>query len=848
MFVQGNELKYQEMTHGYENINQTEKKNIRDREADAKRDLGAPVEVEETARSSSVPRPNISFALHLYPGESNKHKVHDTMKRALPPKVAAMKARKRQKLDKPGGAPPAKTSAKTAAKTYKKRPMRLDELQWNDVPMPDRLDDFHGFFGLEEIDDVEVVKDATGKVTFEAKASHTEPEVNALAGKEDNTGEVDAIETNGKAAMDESDGWEGFSSDDQEKEGEEQVASKKEKKQKKQKPKKQTLAKDDVDSASGALSSTKQGAFAALADEALDEDEFVDVSAWTDLQLSAETLSSLSKLKFSQPTPIQSATIPEILAGHDVIGKASTGSGKTMAFGIPILETFLALPPKPSSDKSKKSPLALIVSPTRELAHQIATHLTNLCSNGPFNGPSIVTVTGGLSVQKQRRLLANADIVVGTPGRLWEVISTGHGLLSLFKQIRFLVVDEADRLLTEGHYKEMEEIINVLEQSDEESAELSDADAVEDQNVPKRQTLVFSATFHKGLQAKLANKKSRSGDLLSQEESMQYLVKKLRFREEKPKFIDVNPSSQMASKLKEGLIECAGTEKDLYLYALALFNAKKRILIFSNSIPAVRRLTPFLQNLNLPALPLHSQMPQKARLRSVERFTAQPGSILVATDVAARGLDIPNVNLIIHYHLPRTADSYVHRSGRTARGQASGLSILICAPEEAAGTRRLIAKVHARSKAEKKSKMDYFIRSLDIDRRIVSKLKPRVVLAKKLADTVIAKEKKHSEDDWLRAAAEDLGVDYDSETFEAEAPGRKGRGTGRRKKEREATEMSKGEQQALRAELREMLSHRVNVGVSEKYLTSGAVDVNALLQGEGNGEFLGTVDLGFDDV
>ncbi|KAK5239265.1 ATP-dependent RNA helicase, partial [Cryomyces antarcticus] len=141
----------------------------------------------------------------------------------------------------------------------------------------------------------------------------------------------------------------------------------------------------------------------------------------------------------------------------------------------------------------------------------------------------------------------------------------------------------------------------------------------------------------------------------------------------------------MAAHLHEGLVECAGTEKDLYLYALLLHYPRTRTLVFTNSISAVRRLLPFLQNLNLPVHGLHSQMAQKARLRSVERFTANPGAILIATDVAARGLDIPGVQLVLHYHLPRAADTYVHRSGRTARADASGSSILLCAPEEVAG-------------------------------------------------------------------------------------------------------------------------------------------------------------------
>ncbi len=276
-----------------------------------------------------------------------------------------------------------------------------------------------------------------------------------------------------------------------------------------------------------------------------------------------------------------------------------------------------------------------------------------------------------------------------------------------------------------------------------------------------------------------------------------------------------------------------------------MYHPNKRTLIFTNSVSAVRRLTPFLQNLNLKVSALHSHMPQKARLRSVERFSSQKQSILIATDVAARGLDIPGVQLVIHYHLPRTADMYVHRSGRTARANHTGSSVLICSPEEVVGVRRLIAKVHA---SDQSGKSGYFIRSLNVDRRIIARLKPRVSLAKRIADAAIAKEKKSHEDDWLRAGAEDLGVDYDSEEFEAAATGRRGRGNVRRVAERQARSLGKGELQALKAELNELLAHRTNVGVSERYLTSGGFDVNALLAARNGGDFLGPLaELGLED-
>lgn len=273
-----------------------------------------------------------------------------------------------------------------------------------------------------------------------------------------------------------------------------------------------------------------------------------------------------------------------------------------------------------------------------------------------------------------------------------------------------------------------------------------------------------------------------------------------------------------------------------------MLNPVSKTLVFTNSITAVRRLSPLLQNLQLKVHPLHSQMAQKARHRSIERFTSAPSkesTILVSTDVAARGLDIPNVDQVIHYHVPRAADAYVHRSGRTARADKSGLSVLLCAPEEVTPTRRLVAKVHH----EKAASQKYFIRTIDIDRRIVSKLRPRVALAKQIADAGLAKTQGAKEDNWMKTAAEELGVEYDSEEME-KASSWGGRGSGKKKKEREAAGLSKGEVGALRAQLRELLSQRVNTGVSERYITGGRVDIEALLRAEGEdfSPFLGKVD------
>ena len=297
-----------------------------------------------------------------------------------------------------------------------------------------------------------------------------------------------------------------------------------------------------------------------------DADNEGDVSAWDSLNLCPELLSSLSRLNFSYPTSIQASALPHILADHDAICKAPTGSGKTLTFGIPIYEHFFKTTnPQVSSDPENKKtkrhpPVALILSPTRELAHQLEDHIANLSSDPLSRSPIIATLTGGLSIHKQKRLLATAGIIIATPGRLWELMQDSLDFVESLKMIKFLILDEADRLLSSGHFQEIEEILNALDRSYSNNGE-NDKEGLGPMQEHQRQTLVFSATFERDLQQKLAGKSKSSNGDGSKQQPMEYLLKKLNFRESKPKFIDANPVSQMAAGLKEGVVECAGTEK-----------------------------------------------------------------------------------------------------------------------------------------------------------------------------------------------------------------------------------------------------------------------------------------------
>lgn len=439
------------------------------------------------------------------------------------------------------------------------------------------------FGGLEVIEGVDVVKDGS-KVQFlvsgdKNKSNIIDPQQELVDGGQSfegfgddavEVGDIDSGEAGSDQAGAESKKPQGKNKGKNvPKEGQEKADQENNKKQKQKQNKNKLDGKNGagnkqdeqlVKAAQGVQKSSKRGGntFGALADgNDYQDQEDVDMAAWVSLNLSPQIISAIAKLKFTKPTLIQKKTIPEIVAGHDVIGKAQTGSGKTLAFGIPMVERWLEMQ---EQGVERTGPMSVVLSPTRELAKQLGDHLKALCDGLP-SAPYVCVVTGGLSILKQQRQLEKADIVIGTPGRLWEVLSGDRALQSKFAKIKFLVVDEADRLFKVGQFKEAEDIIGALDgkspgdDAEDESSDEEENDEGDESNV--RQTLVFSATFDKDLQTKLAGKGRSTG---SDDEKMAYLMKCLKFRGE-PKFIDVNPVSQMAEGLREGLIECGAMEK-----------------------------------------------------------------------------------------------------------------------------------------------------------------------------------------------------------------------------------------------------------------------------------------------
>lgn len=432
---------------------------------------------------------------------------------------------------------------------------------------------------------------------------------------------------------------------------------------------------------------------------------------------------------FKEPTEIQRLTLPSAIMGRkDILGAAETGSGKTLAFGIPILNGILefrkgvvgkfrkykpvVITPTDSSNNMKKKnnkdrdnltpppdeinnfpiesetesidveqddnlnkPLyALILTPTRELAVQIKDHLIVAAK---YTGIKIAAIFGGLAVVKQERILKKCpEIVVATPGRLWELLKEGNKHLNKLDNINFLVIDETDRMVEKGHFDELKLLLNRLNADVEKKTQ--------------RQNFVFSATltFVHELPNYIKNRKHKMQNQTSQQK-LQSLIQHLGIQQ--PKIVDITKTQNVngidvGSITVQGLTECRITcehhQKDLYLYYF-LLRHPGRTIVFCNSIDCVRRLAQLFNILNCQPRPLHAHMNQKQRLKNLEKFTNISTALLIATDVAARGLDIPNVQHVIHYQIPRSGENYVHRSGRTARGNKEGITVLFVEPTEA---------------------------------------------------------------------------------------------------------------------------------------------------------------------
>lgn len=327
------------------------------------------------------------------------------------------------------------------------------------------------------------------------------------------------------------------------------------------------------------------------------------------------------------------------------------------------------------NSKELKPLYALILTPTRELAVQVKDHLVAITK---YTDIRVSAIFGGLAVVKQERVLSKCpEIVVATPGRLWELLNEGNKHLNKLQNINFLVVDETDRMIEKGHFEELKLILNRLNADPSKKA--------------NRQNFIFSATLTlihdlpNYLKLKNMNRKRKSFKPETVQQKIEALIQY--FDISQPKIIDITRTNDQANgngiakKLTECRISCPFDQKDLYLYYF-LQKHPGRTIVFCNSIDCVRRLAKLFAILECSPVALHAKMAQRARLKSLEKFTQNPTGLLMATDVAARGLDIPNVEHVIHYQVPRTSENYIHRSGRTARGNKEGIAVLFMEPKE----------------------------------------------------------------------------------------------------------------------------------------------------------------------
>jgi len=336
------------------------------------------------------------------------------------------------------------------------------------------------------------------------------------------------------------------------------------------------------------------------------------------LGVNIELCKACTRLGWKTPTKIQKEALPLALNGRDIIGLAETGSGKTGAFALPILNAWLV---------TGQRLFALVLTPTRELAFQIAEQFEAL---GADLGLKVAVVVGGIDMMTQALSLAKKPhVIVATPGRLLDHLENTKGFN--LRTIQFLVMDEADRILNMDFEAEMDKILKV---------------------VPKeRRTFLFSATMTKKV-AKL------------QRASLQDPVK-----------VEVSSKYQTVDTLRQHYIFIPLKYKDCYLVYLLNELAGNSFMIFCATCNNTMRTALFLRNLGFMAVPLHGQMSQAKRLGSLNKFKAKSRSILIATDVASRGLDIPHVDVVINFDVPTHSKDYIHRVGRTARAGRAGVAV-----------------------------------------------------------------------------------------------------------------------------------------------------------------------------
>ncbi len=347
------------------------------------------------------------------------------------------------------------------------------------------------------------------------------------------------------------------------------------------------------------------------------------------LRLIEPITKSLIEGGYEVPTPIQVEGIPKVLEGHDLLGCAQTGTGKTAAFAIPILQLLYTRKPTQSTSYIR----SLILTPTRELAIQIGDSFQKY---GKYTGIPTATIYGGVPQSEQvRSLRRGVDILIATPGRLLDLVQQRHVNIS---NLEIFVLDEADRMLDMGFVRDVKKIIRLLPQ--------------------KRQTLFFSATMPPTI-------KDLAGSILTN-----------------PVKVEVSPTSSTADTVTQSVYFVEKNDKrSLLLHILQDKNIQTAI-VFTRTKHGADKVAKYLQTSGVRAEALHGDKTQSSRQRALANFKTQRTRILVATDIAARGIDITSISHVINFELPNDPETYVHRIGRTGRAGASGIALSFCDREE----------------------------------------------------------------------------------------------------------------------------------------------------------------------
>lgn len=350
--------------------------------------------------------------------------------------------------------------------------------------------------------------------------------------------------------------------------------------------------------------------------------------SFNELGLSPHILRAVNELGYEQPTPIQQQAIPAILAGQDVLGGAQTGTGKTAGFTLPMLQRLLV-----NHGRSRRQVRALVLTPTRELAAQVGESIIKYAHHLPFR---TLIAYGGVSIKPNLDAIKlGVDILVATPGRLLDLLTQGALTLS---QLEVLVLDEADRMLDMGFIVDIRRIMKALPS--------------------QRQTLLFSATFSNEI-------KALADDLLND-----------------PTLIEVDPSNTAAEQVTQRVIEVDRERRREMLSHMIGRGNWQRVLVFVRTKQIADRLAQQMQKDGLNTVAIHGDKSQGARNRALADFRSGAVRVLVATDIAARGLDIDQLPYVINFELPQMAEDYIHRIGRTGRAGRGGEAISLVSRDE----------------------------------------------------------------------------------------------------------------------------------------------------------------------